>query len=164
MLALIGDSVFIVQLPQGGQPWHGKIANVLSLPQPDDLRSLVLRTDFTDEGAWIDLQVAVGADDATFVSDSRYAGVTIQDLVDADAAAVDDDKLTYLFVADATTMADDEHPRLAVDLYDEPGRTFRLPPRWYADVSANLCIANLDFQDFTDATDETGTYRGLGEE
>ncbi|MFF5217947.1 DUF6924 domain-containing protein [Micromonospora sp. NPDC000442] len=137
---------------------------MLPLPQPDDLHSLVLRIDFTDETAWTKLQVAVGADHATFVSDPRYADVTIQDLVDADAAAIDDHKLTYLFVADATTMADDEHCILAVDLYDEPGRAFRLPPRWYADVSANLCIANLDFQDFANASDETGTYRGLGEE
>lgn len=33
-------------------------------------------------------------------------------------------------------MTDDEHPLLAVDLYAEPGRTFRVPPHWYVDVSA----------------------------
>jgi hypothetical protein len=60
-------------------------------------------------------------------------------------------------------MVDAEHPLLAVDLYDEPGRAFRLPPRWYADVSANLSIANMDFQEFADAADESGTYRGLGD-
>ncbi len=58
-------------------------------------------------------------------------------------------------------MTDDEHPLLAVDLYDEPGRTVRVPPRWYAEVSANLCIANLDFADFADTADETGTFRGF---
>jgi hypothetical protein len=58
-------------------------------------------------------------------------------------------------------MADDAHPLLAVDLYDEPGRTFRVPPHWYHDVSANLCIANLDFADFADAVDNSGTYRGF---
>jgi uncharacterized protein DUF6924 len=57
-------------------------------------------------------------------------------------------------------MADGEHPLLAVDLMDEPGRTFRVPPRWFADVSANLCIANLDFDEFADAVDASGTYRG----
>jgi hypothetical protein len=70
-------------------------------------------------------------------------------------------KLTYVFVADAKTMTDDEHPLLAVDLYDEPGRSFRVPPRWYADVSANLTIANIDFADFADSADDSGTYRGL---
>lgn len=124
-----------------------------SLPQPDDLSSLVLRTDFTDDAAWAELQAAVGAEGATYVNDPRYSGVPIQALVDADSAAIDDDKLTYMFIADTTTMADAEHPLLAVDLYDEPGRTFRLPPRWYADVSANPCIANMDFQEFADAAD-----------
>jgi hypothetical protein len=143
---------------------HGMILGVLSLPQPDDLTSLVLRTDFTDDAAWAALQTAVGAEGATYVSDARYSGVTIQALIEADAAAADDDKLTYLFLADATTMADAERTLLAVDLYDEPGRTFRLLPTRYADVSANLSIANMDFSEFADAADEAGTYRGFSDE
>ncbi|WP_147457036.1 DUF6924 domain-containing protein [Micromonospora pisi] len=138
------------------------------LPQPRDLTSLVLRSDFRDEAAWTALMAAIDDLDpypnATYVSDPAYAGVTVQALVDVDAAASDDDKLTYLFLADATTMADDEHPLLAVDLYDEPGRTFRVPTRWYADVSANLTIANMDFADFADVTDGSGTYRGFDDE
>ncbi|MEH1127827.1 DUF6924 domain-containing protein [Micromonospora sp. CPCC 206061] len=137
------------------------IVGVLSLPQPDDLSSLVLRTDFTDDAAWVEIQTVIGTDGATYVSDNRFLGVTMQALVDADTAAADDDKLTYLFIADATTMSDPERPLLAVDLYDEPGRTFRVPPRWYADVSANLSIANMDFNEFADAVDESGTYRGF---
>jgi len=132
---------------------------VLVLPQPEDLRSLVLRSDFSDDSAWVELQAALGTKDATFVSEPRFAGVTVEALVDADATTTRaDDKLTYLFLADATTMTDTEHPLLAIDLYDEPGRVFRVPPRWYADVSANLCIANVDSQDFADAS---GTYHGF---
>src|SRR5689334_20853804 len=121
---------------------------MLPLPQPDDLSSLVLRTDFTDDAAWTEIQTIVGTDGATYVSDTRFLGVTTQALVEADAAAADDDKLCYLFIADAVTMTDPERPLLAVDLYDEPGRTFRVPPRWYGDVSANLSIANMDFNEF----------------
>ena len=51
--------------------------------------------------------------------------------------------------------------QLAVGLHDEPGRTFRVPPRWYADISANLTIANMDFAEFADAVDKSGTYRGF---
>ncbi|MFE9690687.1 DUF6924 domain-containing protein [Micromonospora sp. NPDC005806] len=98
---------------------------------------------------------------ATFVSDPQYAAVGIHALVQADADADDDDKLTYLFLADSTTMADDEHPLLAVDLYGQPGRTFRVPPRWNAEVCANMSIANMDFADFADFADESGTFRGL---
>jgi hypothetical protein len=135
------------------------------LPQPDDLASLVLRTDFSDDAAWDRVKAAIDSctsgRDATYVSDPAYANVTVQALVDMDAVASDDEKLTYLFLADATTMADNEHLLLAVDLYDEPGRTFRVPPRWYADVSRNLTIANVDFDEFADVTDEFGTYRGM---
>jgi hypothetical protein len=137
----------------------------MSLPQPDDLTSLVLRIDFSDDAAWEALQAAIDGTNeyrqATYVSDPAYAGVTVQALVNADATADDEDKLTYLFLADAVTMADEERALLAVDLYDDPGRTFRVPPRWYADVSANLCIANMDFVDFSDAVDASGTYRGF---
>lgn len=138
-----------------------------SLPQPADLTSLVLRTDFSDNAAWDALKAAIDSFDAsgaTYVSDPAYAGVGVQEVVEADAAASDDDKLTYLFLADATTMAGEELLLLAVDLFTEPGRTLRLPPRWYADVSANLTIANADFAEFADATDGSGTFRGSDEE
>ncbi|MFF0371235.1 DUF6924 domain-containing protein [Micromonospora sp. NPDC005087] len=46
-------------------------------------------------------------------------------------------------------------------LYDEPGRTFRVPLRWYAEVSANMSITNMDFADFADTADESGTFRGF---
>jgi len=50
---------------------------------------------------------------------------------------------------------------LVVDLADEPGRTFRNPARWYFDISANLCLANLDFADFANSADaKGGIYRG----
>jgi hypothetical protein len=138
------------------------------LPQPDDLTSLVLRVDFSDDTAWEMLQAAIDSSDAhrdaTYVSDPAFAGVTVQALVDMDAAASDNEKVTYLFLADATTMTDGEHSLLAVDLYTEPGRTFRLPPGWFVDVSANLSIANMDFAEFADVTDGSGTFRGFAGE
>ncbi|MEU4096147.1 hypothetical protein [Streptomyces sp. NPDC026673] len=135
----------------------------MPLPYPDDLASVVLRTDFNDDAAWDALRETIDtAQDgvATYVDDPRFADVGIQVLVDEDAAAEDDDKITYVFLADAATMADPTHPLLAVDLYDEPGRTFRVPAEWYPEISANLSIANMDFADFADSTDTTGTFRG----
>jgi Domain of unknown function (DUF6924) len=146
--------------------WFGeRIARMACLPQPGDLTSLVLRTDFSDDRAWEALQAAIEGFDgqrrASYVSDRTYAGASVQALVDADAAASDDEKLTYLFLADAATMTDDEQPLLAVDLSVEPGRTFRVPPRWYADVSDNLAIANMGFAEFASAADGSGAYRGF---
>lgn len=140
----------------------------MRLPQPEDLTSLVLRTDFGDEQVWEAVQMTIDASCeypcATYVSDLAYADVDIQALLDADANADDEDKVFYLFLADEITMTDAEHPLLAVDLADEPGRTFWVLPRWYIDISANLCIANMDFDEFADAVDSSGTYRGLGDD
>ncbi|MFH8800655.1 DUF6924 domain-containing protein [Streptomyces sp. NPDC017936] len=135
----------------------------MPLPRPADLTSLVLRTDFTDDAAWDALCAAFDADHATFVSDPRYADATIPALMAEDAAADEDEQLTCLFLADATALAGPAHRLLALDLYDEPGRTFRVPVEWFPDVSANLAIANMDFEDFADCADATGTFRGFGD-
>ncbi|MFE9480624.1 DUF6924 domain-containing protein [Streptomyces spororaveus] len=139
----------------------------MPLPQPDDLTSLVLRTDFGDEGAWDAVKAALDAAGeyrhATYVSELRFAGVGVQTLLAEEDAADEDDQIVYMFLADAVTMNDPAHPLLAVDLSDEPGRTFRVTARWFPDISANLSIANMDFADFADAADGSGTFRGFDE-
>ncbi|MFF8593166.1 DUF6924 domain-containing protein [Streptomyces sp. NPDC015220] len=49
-------------------------------------------------------------------------------------------------------------------LYDEPGRTFRAPPAWVPEIAGDLSSADMDFTEFADAADGSGTYRGLGDE
>ncbi|MFE5936129.1 DUF6924 domain-containing protein [Streptomyces sp. NPDC056470] len=139
----------------------------MSLPQPDDLTSLVLRTDFADDGAWDTVRSALDAagdhTHSTYVSELRFAGVEVRTLLDQEAAADEDDRIGDVFLADATTMNDPDHPLLAVDLSVEPGRTFRVPARWFPDISANLSIANMDFADFADVADGSGTFHGFDE-
>ncbi|WP_407835386.1 hypothetical protein ACE1OC_01425 [Streptomyces sp. DSM 116496] len=132
----------------------------MRLPQPDNLTSLVLRTHFGDEVAWDALRSAI--DGATFVSDRRFAGAEVRALVDAAAAAEEHERFNHLFIADATAMADPVHPLLIVDLWVEPGRTFRVPARWFFDVSANLGLANMYFEEYAEAADASGTFRGFG--
>ena len=76
----------------------------MSLPQPYDLTSLVVRTDFSNGTPWEAVRAAVGGAaghrHATYVSDRAYEGVTVQEFVEVDAAPDDADKLTYLFLAD----------------------------------------------------------------
>ena len=158
----------------------------MPLPRPEDLTSTVLRTDFNDDATWSAVQAAIddtagaalreaiaaltpGIDvtdvgpPATFASDPRFADVSIQALVDENNAAGDRDQLSHVFLADATSMTNPSSPLLlAVDLIDEPGRTFRVPARNFYDVSINLSIANMDFSDFANAADNSGIFRGLG--
>src|SRR3954468_13012590 len=110
------------------------IAPMTALPQPGDLAGLVLRTDFSDDSAWRRVVELYGEDEATYVSDPAYAGATIADLVAADAAAPDNEKVLDLFLADALTMTADGHPLLAVDLSVQPGRSFRVLPDGFDDV------------------------------
>jgi hypothetical protein len=139
----------------------------MPLPQPHDLTSLVLRTDFGDDASWEAVQAALDAADtyvhATCVSDLRHAGASVQELQDEEAAAPEGDRIVHVFLADAVTMADPSHPLLAVDLWDEPGRTVRVPVQWFPDMSANLSIANMDFAEFADAADASGTFRGFND-
>lgn len=144
------------------------MTSVITLPQPDGITSLVIRKEFGNDRAWEALRADVEAAHepeyafATWISDPGFQGVTVDELVEADAVADDDCKVFYLFLADDFCLADAEHRLLAVDLNGEPGRTFRVPPRWFADISANLSIANMDFAEFADAVDESGTHRGFG--
>ncbi|MGA5195717.1 DUF6924 domain-containing protein [Streptomyces exfoliatus] len=139
----------------------------MPLPQPDDLTSLVLRTDFGDDSAWdavrAALDVAGDHPHATYVSELRFAGREVRALVDEETAADEGDRIGEVFLADATTMNDPGHPLLAVDLSGEPGRTFRVPARWFPDISANLSIANMDFAEYADAADGSGTFHGFDE-
>jgi hypothetical protein len=138
----------------------------MSLPQPRVGTSLVLRTDFSDDQAWEALKAAINAEDehgeATFVSDPAYDDVTVQSLIDADVAAADVAKLYHVFVADAVAMTGGEHALLAVDLFSAPYERVRVAPSGFAEVSANLTIANLDVADFADESDPEWIYRGSG--
>ncbi|MER5486196.1 hypothetical protein ABT024_23710 [Streptomyces sp. NPDC002812] len=138
----------------------------MPLPKPGDLTSLVLRTHFGDEAAWDVLRSAIdGACEysgATYVSDHRFAGAEVRALVDQEVAAEEDKRIGHAFLADATAMADPVHLRLAVDLWAEPGRTFRVPVRWFPDVSANLSLSNMDFAEVADLADGSGVFRGFG--
>jgi hypothetical protein len=128
------------------------------------MNSTVLRTDFSDDAAWSAVRAAIDAADeyphATYVSDPRFTDVSIQALVDEEAAAGEDDKLMWVFLADAITMTDPSSPLLGVDLQDEPGRTFRCVAEWFPEVSAQLCLANMDFASFVSEADSSGTFRG----
>ncbi len=46
----------------------GERITFISLPHPEDLNSLVLRTYFGDEGVWGAVRAALDAADATFAS------------------------------------------------------------------------------------------------
>lgn len=129
--------------------------------------SPVLRTDFSDDSAWASICAAIRQPVgefrayADFVSDPEYDGLTAEQLT---RLMPEDSNLTFAFIVDGVALTHPEHPILVVDLYDEPGRAFRVIPSQMYSVENNLSIANMDFEEFAEGVDDDGIFRGFPEE
>ncbi len=142
------------------------IARVAVEKLPKTENPLLLRTDFSDDAEWSALCKIVQEPNedgfAAFVdciSDPAYDGLTVEQLLTLSAS----DDRSFAFIADQTTFATAERPILVVDLYDEPGRNFRVIPTEMWGVENNLSIANMDYSDFADSVDPDGVFRGFPE-
>jgi hypothetical protein len=133
------------------------------LPKSDN--SLLLRVDFSDDSAWIALcEAAQLPSEEGFqahldcISDPVYEGLTVEQLV---ALASQDGDHSFVFIVDQLTLTHPERPVLVVDLYDQPGRTFRVIPNEMWGVENNLAIANMSYHEFADNVDPDGISRGF---
>ena len=141
---------------------EGRGAEKAMLPKPDDLHSLLIRTDFSNAPAWETVKAAVQAPSEGFranlniIDDRRFDRLTIEQLL---AIGARDPESTFLFLVDSVTLESPEHPVLVVDLWEEPGRFFRVIPRQMWAVQNNLVIANLSWEDFSGAVDPDGVFR-----
>jgi hypothetical protein len=141
---------------------------VKPLPSIED--SLLLRTDFSDDAAWASLCEAVQQPNedgfqayVACIDDPAYDGLTVQQVMALAPTGEECGEHSFAFVADKTTFDSAERPVLVVDLYDEPGRTFRVIPSEMWGVENNLSIANMDYCEFADNTDPDGVFRGFPE-
>ena len=132
------------------------------IPQTND--SLVLRTHFSNEAVWKGLCEAIVAPMGEFrayvefVSDAEYEAAPI----DALLKLVPPNR-SFMFVVDRLAIESPEHPVLVVDLIGEPGRSFRVVPQEMWSVENNLSLANMDFEEFADAVDDDGVFRGFAD-
>src|SRR5579871_2666795 len=99
---------------------------------PDSNNALVLRTDFSDEAAWVRVCREIEAPTGEFrayvslVSDPAFDGVSTAALI---SLAQHGPYRSFMFIVDGVSLKDPEHPILVLDLVGEPGRTFRVIPR-----------------------------------
>jgi hypothetical protein len=134
------------------------------LPATD--HALVVRTDFSDESVWAQIQKEMEAPVArfraslSFLSDPAFEGLTAGELTSLRRRGP---YRTYLFAVDQETVSNPEHPILVVDLVDEPGRAFRVRPRETQSVENNLSICNMDLAEFAESVDVDGVFRGFPE-
>ena len=135
-----------------------------SLPMTD--LPPVIRTDFSDDTAWsaIKQQIETPAGDfranVAFVDDATFNGATPADLL---SLVPSDPEYACLFVVDKQTVADADHPILVLAPPGEDGAPFRVVVRELWAVENNLTLANMDFEEFADAVDPDGVFRGVPE-
>ena len=129
---------------------------------PETAFAPALRTDFSDEHVWqlvcraIEAPVGDFRAYVTFVSDPTFEGITVEEVV-----ARTKQGAGFVFIVDGLTLSHPEHPILVVDLGEKPGRTFRVIPSEMWGVENNLSIANMDFEEFAENTDDDGIFRGF---
>jgi hypothetical protein len=151
------------------EPSERTYARVVILPRAPDLGLLLVRTDYSDDGAW---RAALSAATAVYaVDDFERMGALLQPVESSGLSNLTPEELVALAregyigqiaVADAQTMRD--QTVLFVDfseLNEQVGRTFRSIPSEVEPIVANLSLANLDFADFADHTDPDGIFRGF---
>ncbi|MEU0239613.1 hypothetical protein ABZ234_18150 [Nocardiopsis sp. NPDC006198] len=157
------DDVFGARLEVSARtaPYRTPDTRMELLPHTED--PLIIRTDHTDDAVWeaVVAEVRAPVPDGIFrqegeeekfyhayvdvLDDPRYAGATTEQIL---SLVPRDYEHTFLIIADRTTMGDPRHPLLLVDLYEEPGLSFRATPVAVQTVQNNLSIANMDFSDY----------------
>ncbi|MEV0408978.1 hypothetical protein [Actinoallomurus sp. NPDC050550] len=135
---------------------------------------LVVRTDFSDQGAWEAVRAAIGEPDeggyledymlgVEYVDDVTYRELPVEQVV---GLLTDDYESSLLAVVDEATIRSPEMPIVLVDLNElneEYGRTMRVVPAELPSIEVNVHIGNMDFFEFADNADEDGVFRGFPE-
>jgi hypothetical protein len=128
--------------------------------------ALIIRTDFSDQAAWESLTAVVQepADPfifgMEFLDDRENGGASVEQLM---AALPEDYPHSFMVVADNLAVTRADHPLLVVDLFEERGREFRALAMHVSSIENNLSIANMGFEEFANAVDESGVFRGFPE-
>ncbi|MEH0416883.1 DUF6924 domain-containing protein [Streptomyces sp. B21-083] len=132
---------------------------------PCTLEALVVRIDFSADGAWDALRAALfspGKDgflaNVALVDDRLYEGLTPDQALDLIPAQY---QHPLLVLADFITLVSTELPLLVVDRRGEPGRCVPVVTAELWSIENNLSGANMDFEEFVGAVDDDGVFRGF---
>ncbi len=128
----------------------------------------LIRTDFTNNVVWqkiVDATAVASREgflpSLSIVNDRNFSGTSAEHLAALVSKA---SEYAVLFVVDQMTIAHYDHPILCIKLPDPgPRKSIRVTPAELWCVENNLSLANMDFQDFANAADADGIFRGFRE-
>lgn len=132
---------------------------------------LLIRTNFTDNHAWLSIMRAATAENdegfsanLTVLDDASWSGLSAQDVF---TAHVGDTVRCIAFIVDEATIHDTvQRAILCVNLGGGGGkgkklRTMRVIPSELWSVENNLSLGNMEWRDFSTALDERGVFTGF---
>ncbi|MCT9139283.1 DUF6924 domain-containing protein [Streptomyces violarus] len=132
---------------------------------PCTLEALVVRTDFSADGAWGALRAALYSPskdgflaNVALVDDRRYEGLAPDRAIDLINPSY---QHPLLVLADSTAVTSAELPLLVVDLRGDRGCCVRVVAAELWSIENNLSGANMDFEEFAGAVDDDGVFRGF---
>ncbi|MFJ9024067.1 DUF6924 domain-containing protein [Streptomyces sp. NPDC102259] len=132
---------------------------------PCTLEALVVRTDLSEDGAWDSVREALFSPNedgflanVALVDDRQYEALTLEQALELIPPEY---RHPLVVLADYVTVASTERPLLVVDLRVERGRCVRVVPAELWSIENNLSDANMDFEEFADAVDGDGVFRGF---
>lgn len=133
---------------------------------PKTKNPLVLRTDFSNDAIWQaiceEIQKPVGIfrfrANMEFFDDREYAAIDKEQLL---KRIPHNYNHSFIVIVDQTAISRPDHPLLIVNLYESSGQEFRAIPSQIQGIENNLSIANMDFEEFAEAVDEDGIFRGF---
>lgn len=136
---------------------------------PDTESAPVLRTDFSDQRAWEKIRALIQQPvgilrfraNVSFIDDAQYANLTKEQLLELVSAEYNH---SFIMIVDRAAIAHPEHAILILDLFEDPAREFRAIPARIQGIENNLSIGNMDFEDFAEAVDADGVFRGFPED
>ena len=132
------------------------------LPNLED--TLLVRTDFSDDFLWNKICEEINNPEAEynayveFINDKEFDNLSSEEII---LRLPKNFEHVILLIADSDTFKNSEHTILCIDLYDEIGKKFRVIISELWSVENNLSIANMDFCDFFNATDNDNIFRGF---
>jgi hypothetical protein len=157
------------------------------MPSDDTHNPWVIRTDFSDGPTWAVVKQQVAAPqldpptgmefiaNVKFVEEPALQSSSCEDIVHF----LPTNYMGFVvFVVDAETIKGKEHPLLVIGFSPPedtagnlaqksplstsmPINTFRAIPTTIQSIENNLSIANMDFEDFANAVDRDGIFRGF---
>ncbi|WP_437114091.1 DUF6924 domain-containing protein [Streptomyces syringium] len=93
-----------------------------------------------------------------YFDDPAFQGLELEQIL---GLMPDEPECALLVVADEVALGSPEMPLLCIDLWEERGRTVRVVATELWSIENNLSLSNMDFEEFADAADEDGVFRGF---